>query len=474
MYRRTFLQTSFYGFLSTGTVGTFPIPRDRDSFSFDQYGAWTGKKFQATGFFRVEKDSRWWLVSPEGNAFLSFGINHMYPDLWKQAYNEDAWKRKLGLEKLEGPPFNAALRSWFLKTCKEFGFNTVGVHNALQVINTPRPAVPYMRPIRFLDVPHWKAEVPDENFKDVFSPAFAAHCDQLAKEYAAPLKDDPFLLGYSMTDCPLFTEEDCRSRPDVIGGARREARIGWPRRLRNLGPATPGKQAYVKKMKEIYRGEIVGFNSTYGTSFDTFDALANTTQWRPQTDLSNANETRDNLLFLQLVVETYYQTVLDAIRRYDPNHLFVGDKLNANTDSLDTVLAVTSRFTDIIFYQMYARYEVQEPRLDRWSRKVDKPVMNGDSAFTMITQHMPRPFGPIADNLAQRGEWTVEFFQKAFSRPEFVGWHYCGLIDAPNLVPRKHDRQHSGLMDGYGEPYPMLQRGLKAEVDRMYELATSG
>ncbi len=41
----------------------------------DCFGGWTGKKFKATGFFRVEKDKRWWLVFPEGNAFLSWGIN---------------------------------------------------------------------------------------------------------------------------------------------------------------------------------------------------------------------------------------------------------------------------------------------------------------------------------------------------------------------------------------------------------------
>ena len=57
-------------------------------------------------------------------------------------------------------------------------------------------------------------------------------CDQLARNVAAPKKDDPFLLAYSMTDCPLFTEEDCRERPDTIGGGRRKSRIGWPRRLR--------------------------------------------------------------------------------------------------------------------------------------------------------------------------------------------------------------------------------------------------
>ena len=168
--------------------------------------------------------------------------------------------------------------------------------------------MPYMQPIHFVDIPHWKPEIPDENFKDVFSDEFAWDCDRMAKKIAAPAKDDPFLLGYTMTDCPLMTEEDCRERPDVIGGARRKARIGWPRRLRNLGAAAAGKKAYVETMRDVYRGEISDFNTTYGSQFASFDALASSEQWRPHTDLSNANETRDNVEFLQRVVAKYYQT----------------------------------------------------------------------------------------------------------------------------------------------------------------------
>ena len=443
----------------------------QDTSERDQYGGWTGKKFEATGFFRIEKDERWWLVTPEGNAFLSFGINHLHPHLWKQDYNREAWKKRLGIDNLDSREFIPALKTWFLKTCRQYGFNTVGVHTELSAVNRPQPSLPYMQPIHFVDIPHWQQEIPNSNFRDVFSEAFASHCDQMAKEFAAPAKDDPFLLGYAMTDCPLFTEEDCRERPDVIGGARREARIGWPRRLRNLGANAPGKKAYVRTMRDIYRGQISDFNATYGTQFDSFDALQTAENWRPHTDLSNGNETRDNIEFLQKVVAKYYQTTRDAIRRYDPNHLFVGDKINANTDALDTLLPITSQFTDIVFYQMYARYEVQKPGLDRWYRTADKPLINGDSAFTMITDTMPRPYGPVADNIKQRAEWTDEFFQNAFARPEFIGWHYCGLIDASNLVTQKQDRQHSGLLTGYGEPYPELLKVLKTCTAEMYEIA---
>ena len=440
----------------------------------DRYGGWTGKRFGATGFFRVEKDDRWWLVSPEGNAFLSFGINHLQPEFWNQAYNRAAWRTLLGISDLDGPEFAGALRAWFLRTCREYGFNTVGVHADLAVANRPRPAMAYMLPIQFVDIPHWKDDVPDESFVDVFAGGFERRCDALAAALAGPASEDPFLLGYAMTDCPLLTEEDCRERPDVIGGARRRSRVGWPRRLRNLGDGQPGKAAYVQTMRDLYRGDIGDFNRTYGTDFDSFASLGRAVNWRPHTELSNPNEARDNLEFLQRVVARYYRTARDAIARHDPNHLFFGDKLNANTDTVGALLPVTSRYTDVVFYQMYARYQVQRPGLDRWSAMVDKPVVNGDSAFTMITADMPRPYGPVADDLAQRRDWTVEFFENAFARPEFVGWHYCGLIDASNQIERKRDRQHSGIIDGFGRPYPLLREAISNCAGNLYRIARPG
>lgn len=120
--------------------------------------------------------------------------------------------------------------------------------------------------------------------------------------------------------------------------------------------------------------------------------------------------------------------------------------MNGSTDTLDTVLAVTSQFTDIILYQMHGRFEVQEPAIDRWHRATDQPIINGDAAFAMITDEMPRPYGPVTDNPAQCAAWADEFFRKAFAQPDFVGWHYCGVIDASQRVASKQDRQHAGLI----------------------------
>jgi len=437
----------------------------------DQYGGWTGKRFESTGYFRVEKDERWWIVTPEGNAFLSFGINHLHPEFWLQDYNATAWQKKLGLADLDSPRFTSALKDWFLTTCKNYGFNTVGVHADLSVANHGGPSVPYVMSFEVVDIPHYRNDVVDEDFLDVFSTEFEAHCDRMARENVARVAEDPYLLGYALTDCPLFTEEDLRERPDTIGGAPRESRIGWPRKLRNLGADSAGKRAYVATMRSVYSDQISVFNQTYTTNFSSFDELLDATDWRLNSDLSNGAESRDNVEFLKVTVDKYYTTALSAIRKYDSNHMFIGDKLNANTDSIDTVLPITSKYTDIVFFQMYGRYDYQATGLDRWSKVVDKPFINGDAAFTMITDTMPRPYGPVAESVTERAEWTEEYFRDAFGRPEFVGWHYCGLIDAPNLIPRKRERQHSGLLEYNGDPYEEIKRALDRCRPHMYEIA---
>ncbi|MEM7375446.1 MAG: hypothetical protein AAF587_43025 [Bacteroidota bacterium] len=472
MNRSEFIQLGISSFLYSGlsTPPLFSYPRF--GYETDIYGGWTGKSFRATGYFRTEKEDRWWLVTPLGNAFLSFGFNHFHSVWWKAEYNRKAWMTLLNIDQMEA--FNPAIRSWILKTCDHYGFNTIGVHNDLKILNSPNPQLPYMQPIQFVDISHWKPGIEDENFLDIFSQEFYHHCDQLAKKIASPLRNDPFLLGYSMADCPLFTEEDCRERPDNIYGGRRGARIGWPRRLRNLGPSAAGKKAYVSLMSKLYEGDIRTFNHTYDTAFDSFAAVEKTEQWRLDTDLSNANETRDNVEFLTSCVEQYYKTAQEAIGRYDPNHLFIGDKLNGNTDTVDTVLPVTAKYTDVVMYQMYGRYETQQPSLNQWSNKVDTPLINGDSAFSYVRDLMPRPYGPLADTESQSAEWLVEFFNQAFARPEFVGWHYCGLIDTPvKLIKKESNRQHSGLFDGYGNPYEQLREAVSSCSKKLYEVATS-
>lgn len=194
MNRRSFVNLTAAVLIGT-MAGALPGGFDRYSVptEYDKYGGWIWKKFNATGFFRVEKDNRWWIVTPEGNAFLSFGINHFFPDLFKGKHNYKQWEQKLKLDDInDNHTFQPALRNWFLQTCREFGFNTIGAHNNLDIANAPRSEMPYIQDITFIDIAHYKSEIPDENFHDVFSDDFVQHCQRLSEKIIPNVKNDPY------------------------------------------------------------------------------------------------------------------------------------------------------------------------------------------------------------------------------------------------------------------------------------------
>jgi len=393
MKRRNFCQWGTAIALGAGLFGENGVFGATPDGQRDRFGGWKDRRFEATGFFRTEHDGqRWWLVTPEGNAFLSFGINHFQTYIFRRPHNKSAWKKRLGVEDLtDKATFNPAYRDWALEVCRDYGINTFAIGSDLNILNIPAPAMPYIQRIGFLKIYHSNRKVVDADFVDVFSPDFAAECDRLAQRIAAPLKDDPFVLGYSMIDCPTFTEQDCAEKKKLSfwSSPPQAERVGFPRRLRNLGGQAPGKQAYVCTMRQLYRNDIQAFNTTYETAFDSFEALEKAANWRPDADSSNQQEKRDNNAFLQVVIAKYYETARDAIRRYDPNHLFIGDRLNGNTDTVDTVLKTTAKYTDLVFFQMYNRYEKMKPYLDAWAKITDKPFLLGDGAMQLTDRTAP-------------------------------------------------------------------------------------
>ena len=137
-------------------------------------------------------------------------------------------------------------------------------------------------------------------------------------------------------------------------------------------------------------------------------------------------------------------------------------------------MSVTSRYTDVVNIQYYAPWEKQKATMDRWSDKVGKPFLNGDSAFTVPTETMPSPYGPHAKDQAERAEWTHEFMEKATARPDFIGWHMCGIIDTSKEMPGKEKHQHQGLMTTHGEFYPEMEAAVRDLSDRLYEIAMGG
>ncbi len=459
MNRRNFVKTTastaMGGMLATTIPGLSSCMRSDE---FDKYGGWTGKKFKATGFFRLEKDDRWWFVTPEGNAFISFGVNHYHQGWWAADYNRDYWLKKFGAEKEGDENWDKGFQKMALGDMKMLGLNTFGVHTDAPSLTEPPlgPVMPYVRRYEPVILSHYK----NPKHIDIFEPAFETQCDKAAREMAGPYVNDPMILGYCMSDLPAMTDTDAEMYHSTT----------WPRELRNKGENAAGKKAWMQTIQTRY-DNISEFNKVYETSFSSWEALKRAENWRPSAPAKNEREDADNIAFLKNCVDRYYSAAEAALRKVDKNHLFFGDKLFAETDSLEIVIDVTSKYTDLVCYQSYARWKDQEALLNRLVERIELPFLNGDSNYATPTEMLPNPYGRHAKDHAERAAWMLEFCEGAFPRKEFIGWHMCGIIDTWKTMPTKEEYQQQGIMSVTGEVYQDEARVVKDISSRLYDLA---
>lgn len=221
-------------------------------------------------------------------------------------------------------------------------------------------------------------------------------------------------------------------------------------------------------MRDLYQNRIEAFNGTYGSAFDSFDALARTQNWREDVDPNNARELYDNTTFLNLTVDRYYEVIVDVIRRHDPNHMVFGDKLNGNTDVSDELLKVVSKHCDILFWQHYANSGEHLALLDRAARVTGMPQMNGDASLSSPDEHVTNPLGPHYETQEARAVAYRQLMRDCYARTDFLGWDWCGWLDRWEVVQPM--RQHSGVQDAFGQYHPIVKE-MKAFSDEMYDVA---
>lgn len=433
----------------------------------DPYGGLKSMPLEATGFFRIEQtDERYWLVTPEGNAFLTYGINHMTPQWMQRFYNVDYWARRYDIANYTDKTFLAAFHQKVAADIDQVGWNTLGCHSSNDYYE--RSFIPYVKTVRFVNIHHYQPHDAGD-FPDVFSDDFVQYADSFARAEVLPRRNDPYLLGYYMTDCPILTETDAAAHGNNIYGKTRPASPTWPNVLRNLAADAPGKAAYVAHVKDAYRDDINAFNDTYGTRFADFEALQAAVDWRTTTDLDNDREQQDNHTFLLKILDRRYAIETEAIKKHDPNHLILGDKFNGNTNTPKDILTVAARYTDVIFIQHYAFWDELEPYLDKVARTTQKPIIQGDASAHVPYENMPNPYGPHCANQQERIDKVREMYLNAFARPDFLGWHWCGWMDSWE-VGGQVGKQHGGLQDPFGNFHPVTEF-LSDFSKKMYSIA---
>jgi len=130
----------------------------------------------------------------------------------------------------------------------------------------------------------------------------------------------------------------------------------------------------------------------------------------------------------------YYKTIHDAIRKYDPNHLILGDRYEANAPIAMEVINAAKPYVDVLSFQ-----DFRDPtgHMKEWHEQTGKPVLVADASGIDQTK----------EGFFKRssGQWYSDQVSALFENPGCVGFHLCGAY-------QRNKARRRGLLDEFEQP----------------------
>ncbi|MCX7044853.1 MAG: beta-galactosidase, partial [Candidatus Sumerlaeota bacterium] len=417
---------------------------------------------QATGFFHAKEASgRWWLIDPNGRGFYMVATDHVN-------YHGH------GCEKLGYSPYGRVAQekykseeAWDSATIarlKDWGFNSLAAGHSTSLRHRGLAFTEFLSlGASFAAIEDLCPRTTWTGFPNVFSPAWPRHCDKIARRQCAPLKDDPWLIGY-------FFDNELEWFGKQGKGLFDEA---W-----NKPADHTAKQAWIKLLREEIK-TIEAFNAGWGTKLKSFDELAGHTQPSPaQTQLAKDTEKA----FVRLVARRYFETCAQAVRRHDPNHLTIGCRF---AGAAPEIWDIAGESCDVVTFNIYPRIDVERGVPARVIEEITghyqaskKPMMVTEWSFPALDAGLPSLHGAgmRVDTQRQRAQCFSHFQTMLFSLPFMVGSSYFMYLDEPALGISSTFPEDSnyGLISEKDEPYPELTAAARAVNPRACETHLEG
>jgi len=435
--------------------------------AFSEWGGWTSRKLEATGFFRNHHDGkRWWLVDPQGHPFWSAGMdcvmmrtegvyeglepaltwlpedNPAYRDIFQPFGSTGRMINylKANFIRTFGP--DSYQQSWAqiaLGELRRYGFNTVGNWSDWPVARDAQ--FPYVRPLSpsFPNTP-----MVFRDFPDVFAPSFendaAAYAEQL-RETA----DDPAFMGYFLMNEPNwgFTHET-----PAAG-------------MLHCTPECATRRALAEFLHERH-GDSAGLSEAWGIE-TTLEAVA-TGDWNEALGEAAQTDLQD---FSAVMVERLFGTLSRACREVDPNHLNLGARYYTVPPRW-----VWDGMRSFDVFSMNCYREKVLGDAEEVSDALDCPVMIGEWHFGALDAGLPASGIGHVRNHVDRGRAFRVYTEDAASRPWCVGAHWFTLYDQSAIGRFDGENFNIGFLDICNQRYEPLCVAARVTHERMYDVAS--
>ena len=320
-------------------------------------------------FILRELNGRDCLITPDGHAFLSLGVNHVQavaqkgsPDLFADKYDKDWGKLCASVH----------------KNLKSLGFNTAGY-------GAPGPLrkmMPFMAESYLLKNSNFLGKSAFV-FPDIFDPKVQQGIKGKIEQMVAKAKGNPNLIGYYWTDTPQWD----LNRANLTRGTN------WVTAIRELPESAPGKKRYQQYLA----------------------------------DCKSNGVTADDDGFLRLIAREYYQLVGKETRRLDETALIFGERYLVN-DHPACVLEEAMPFIDVLSIQPGgARF--RPDYLDSLHAKFKKPIILCDHQSSFATDRYPSTMWQQLESEEAAGMAYAKYLEDALAKPYIVGYHRCQYID---------------------------------------------
>ena len=383
-------------------------------------------------FFQVQRvDGKWTLFDPTGKPFYMRGVNH-YGDGSDMPWN---LKEKYGSVEAWRASLRDRVQSW--------GFNYLPPSIGPTAIDPTTVPKPHGRHNLIKRTPEWspqhyaKLEFPFTIFleyprqymagnglPDVFSKEFERGVDQRCREVCLQMKDNPHLIGYHYTQNPPW-------HPQV------KSFDNWIDDITRKGKA--GRTAWINLMKQIY-GSVDRWAEVYGIPIKSWNEIE-------QLDdplrgyINKRKHLADRRAFMQRICLRWYKVHHDAIRRYDKNHLILGDRNTLHLQPLpEYAMQVMKPYVDVLSVNVMGPPQVVYGVLEDATRVWDGPIHLADTGAGIYAGGIPKSTYQARD-LTEFEKVYAGMMQMGVEHPQIIGFGWCGFYETP------HPGGRSGLVD---------------------------
>ena len=361
---------------------------------------------------------------------------------------------RANLERKYGTDYQAAWRKTTLARLKSWGFNTVGnwSDDALGAAHL----VPY---VATLGVSGDHARVSSGSdywakMHDPFDPQFASDCDTSFRDKATRLKADPWCLGY-------FVDNEL----SWSGGSVNGGRYGLAYGALAAPAAQPAHTAFVAQLRAKY-GTVEKLDAAWGTTLANWDALS-----APYTLTQTPNDAQkaDLGTFAHAFALRYFTVVRDTLKKYDPNHLYLGCRFANYTPE---EVQAAAEVCDVVSFNIY------RPRLDpkawAFTQALNKPCLIGEFHFGALDRGLFHPGLVSTPSQAARAAMFRDYIQSVTDNPAFVGAHWFQYMDEP-LTGRTLDGENYniGFVTVTDTPYPEMVQAARNVFSEAYQRRAS-